>query len=60
MNVFVVAVITASILTLAGCDKKVPDSTDKTKAPVALGGEITLEGELPSLLTEGLTPEEKI
>jgi len=55
MNVFVVSVITVFILTIAGCDKKVPDK----KAPVALGSEITFEGELPSLLTEGLTPEEK-
>jgi TPR repeat protein len=59
MNAFVVSVITAFILAIAGCNKKVPDNTDKTKAPVALGSEITLEGELPSLLTEGLTPEEK-
>ncbi len=59
MNAFVVSVITAFILVIAGCNKKVPDNTDKTKAPVALGSEITLEGELPSLLTEGLTPEEK-
>jgi len=59
MNGFAVSWVAVFLLVLTGCYKGTPGNTDKMEAPVALGSEITLETELPALLTEGLTPEEK-
>jgi len=59
MNGFAVSWVAVFLLVLTGCYKGTPGNTDKMEAPVALGSEITLETELPSVLTEGLTPEEK-
>lgn len=58
MNVPVI-LFAAVLLSLAGCGEKVPDDKPKTEATPMSMGEITTEGELPSVLTEGLTPEEK-
>jgi TPR repeat protein len=59
MNGFAVSWVAVFLLVLTGCYKETPGNTDKMKAPVSFESEITLEGELPSVLTEGLTPEEK-
>lgn len=59
MNIFSILLTIVFLLTIVGCSKEGSNNTDKMKEPVSLGSEITLEGELPAVLTEGLTPKEK-
>ena len=59
MSIFTTSLATVFLLTIVGCNNQASDNNNKIKEPVALGSEITLEGQLPSSLTEGLTPEEK-
>jgi len=60
MRIFTTSLTTIFLLAIAGCNNEAADSKDNMKGPVvALGSEITLEGQLPSSLTEGLSPEEK-
>ena len=60
MRIFTTLLTTIFLLTIVGCNNEATDNKDKMKGPaVALGSEITLEGQLPSSLTEGLSPEEK-
>jgi len=59
MSIFTTSLTTVFLLTIVGCNNEATDNKDKMKEPVALGSEITLEGQLPTSLTEGLSPEEK-
>jgi hypothetical protein len=59
MSIFTISLTTVFLLTIVGCNNETTDSKEQMKDAVPLGSEITLEGELPSLLTEGLEPEEK-
>ena len=59
MNFFTTSLTTVFLLAIVGCNNEVTDNKDRTKETVVLGSEITLEGQLPSSLTEGLSPEEK-
>ena len=59
MSIFIISLTTVFLLTIVGCNNEAADSKEQMKGAVPLGSEITLEGELPSLLTEGLSPEEK-
>ena len=59
MSIFTISLTTVFLLTIVGCNNEATDSKEQMKGAVPLGSEITLEGELPSLLTEGLEPEEK-
>jgi hypothetical protein len=59
MNVRTILCSVALSLSLASCGDKAPDDKPETGASSAPMGEITTEKELPSVLTEGLTPEEK-
>ncbi len=59
MSIFTISLTTVFLLTIVGCNNEITDSKEQMKNAVPLGSEITLEGELPSLLTEGLEPEEK-
>jgi uncharacterized protein len=59
MRIFTTSLTTVFLLAIVGCNNESADNKNKMKEPVALGSEITLEGQLPASLTEGLSPEEK-
>ena len=59
MSIFTISLTTVFLLTIVGCNNEAADSKEQMKGAVSLGSEITLEGELPSILTSGLSPEEK-
>lgn len=60
MRIFTASLTTIFLLTIAGCNNEAANNKDNMKgSTVTLGSEITLEGQLPSSLTEGLSPEEK-
>ena len=59
MNFFIVSLFITFFLAISACDMEAPGKKDMMKKSAALGSEITPEGELPSIMTEGLTPEEK-
>ena len=59
MSIFTISLTTVFLLTIVGCSNETADSKEQMKGAVSLGSEITLEGQLPSLLTNGLSPEEK-
>lgn len=59
MNIFTTSLTTIFLLAIIGCNNEAADNKDKIKEPVSLASEITLEGQLPTSLTEGLSPEEK-
>ena len=59
MNIFTTSLTTVFLLIIIGCNNEAADNKGKIKEPVPLGSEITLEGQLPSSLTKGLSPEEK-
>lgn len=57
MKIFTYSLTTVILLVAISCSNKLNET--KQKESVALGSEITLEGQLPKALTEGLSPEEK-
>lgn len=59
MSIFTTSLTTIFLLTIVGCNNEASDNKDKMKKTAAFGSEITLEGQLPALLTEGLSLEEK-
>ncbi len=59
MSILTISLTTVFLLTIVGCNNEAADSKEQMKGAVSLGSEITLEGELPSILTSGLSPEEK-
>lgn len=59
MNIFTISLTTVFLLTIVGCNNEAADNKDQMKGAVSLGSEITLEGQLPSSLTNGLSLEEK-
>ncbi|SFE26961.1 tetratricopeptide repeat protein [Nitrosomonas sp. Nm166] len=59
MNALAVLLLTTVILLLAGCGEKSPSEKSETSASSAVMDEVTKLGEIPSILSEGLTPEEK-
>ena len=59
MNVFVVSLLAVPLLMLTGCGEEALNDKSKTEAPMMLMDEFTSIDELPSVLEEGLTPEEK-
>ena len=59
MSILSTLLTTVFLLAIVGCNNETADNKDKMKEPIALGSEITLEGQLPTSLTEGLSPEEK-
>lgn len=59
MNFFTITVFITFFLAIVACGMESPEKIDMKKKSAALGSEITPEGELPSIMTEGLTSEEK-
>ncbi len=59
MNVPTILFSAVLLLSLASCGEKAPDDKPETGASSVPMGEITTEKELPSVLTEGLSAEEK-
>ena len=59
MNIFTTSLATILVLAIVSCSNEATDNKDKMESSIGLGSEITLEGQLPSSLTEGLSPEEK-
>ena len=60
MNIFTTSLTTVFLLIIIGCNNEAADNKGKMKEPVPLGSEITLEGQLPSSLTKGLSPEVRL
>ncbi len=58
MNVLVVPLITISLLILSGCGEEIEDKPE-TSEPMVFIDEMTSMNELPAILGEGLTPEER-
>jgi hypothetical protein len=58
MKILTVALLAGSMLILAGCGEKAPKSTEKP-GMTALPDEFTSEKQIPTVLEENLTPEEK-
>src|SRR5688500_20357488 len=60
MKILIVVLLAAiPTLMLAGCGEKDPGSTSKPGTPAKLPDEFTSEKEIPSILENELTPEEK-
>lgn len=59
MNFCIVSLFITFFLSISACDMEAPEKKDMMKKSGTLGSEITPEGELPSIMTEGLTSEEK-
>ena len=59
MYIFTTSLITIILLSAVACNNEITDKKDKMKESISLGSEITLEGQLPKSLTEGLSPKEK-
>ena len=60
MNILIVVLLAAvPALMLAGCGEKDPGNTPKSETPAKLPDEFTSEKEIPSILENKLTPEEK-
>jgi TPR repeat protein len=59
MKVVIVSLFIALLLMLAGCDGESSDSKSGKAEDLALKDELTTVGEMPAMLEEGLTSEEK-
>jgi len=59
MKVFAVFSLAASFLILTGCGEETQSDKSEASSSSSIIDEVTTFGELPSLLGEGLTPEEK-
>lgn len=59
MNILIAALLSASLLILTGCGEKPPVSPPKPQTETKLPDEFTSEKQIPSVLEEALTPEEK-
>ena len=59
MNALITLLIFIAIFLLAGCGEQSPSDPPQTQNTPAAMGEVTKLGEIPSSLSEGLTPEEK-
>ncbi len=59
MNAFAALLLTATISLLIACSAQSPSDKSETSASSGAMDEITKLGEIPSVLSEGLTPEEK-
>jgi len=59
MNVLTVLLLTTAILLLTGCGEKSQSDKSETSASSAAIDEVTKLGEIPAILSEGLTPGEK-
>ena len=59
MNILTTSLTTIFLLAIVGCNNETTGNKNKTNKSTAIGSEITLEGQLPSSLTEGLSQEEK-
>ncbi|HEX8873223.1 MAG TPA: tetratricopeptide repeat protein [Nitrosospira sp.] len=59
MNILFVTLLAAPLLMLAGCGEKNPGTAAKTEKQVKIPDEFTSEKQVPSVLENELTPEEK-
>tara|TARA_Y100001960_G_C14697571_1_gene839816 strand:+ start:766 stop:1431 length:666 start_codon:yes stop_codon:yes gene_type:complete len=59
MHIFTTSLTTILLLAVVGCSNEANDVKNQIEGAVPLGSEITLEGRLPSSLTDGLSPEEQ-
>lgn len=59
MNILFATLVAAPLLLFAGCDQKPPEAPAKTGPQTQLPDEFTSEKQIPSVLEETLTPEEK-
>ncbi len=59
MNALTVLLLITAILSLIGCGEQSQSNKSETSASSAAIDEVTKLGEIPSVLSEGLTPEEK-
>jgi TPR repeat protein len=59
MNILIVALLSMPLLMLAGCGEKPPVSPPKPQTQTKLPDEFTSEKQIPTVLEEALTPEEK-
>tara|TARA_Y100001936_G_scaffold200619_1_gene202496 strand:+ start:4156 stop:4821 length:666 start_codon:yes stop_codon:yes gene_type:complete len=59
MHIFTISLTSILLLTVVSCSNEINDDKNQIKETVPLGNEITLEGQLPSSLTDGLSKEEK-
>jgi len=59
MKIFAVLLLAATFLLLTGCGEETSSDKPDASSAESFVGEVTALGELPSLLGEGLTPEER-
>lgn len=59
MKVLTALLLTIAILPLIGCSEKSQSDKSETSTSSAVTDEVTMPGEIPSVLSEGLTVEEK-
>jgi TPR repeat protein len=59
MNILIAALLSVPLLILSGCSEKSPVSPPKPQTQTKLPDEFTSEQQMPSVLEEALTPEEK-
>jgi len=59
MNILIAALLSVPLLVLSGCGEKPPVSPPKPQTETKLPDEFTSEKQIPSVLEEALTPEEK-
>ena len=59
MNILFVTLLAAPLLMLMGCGEKAPGNTVKTETQTKIPDEFTSEKQIPSVLENELTPEEK-
>jgi uncharacterized protein len=59
MNILIAALLSVPLLVLTGCGEKPPVSPPKPQTQTKLPDEFTSEKQIPTVLEEALTPEEK-
>ena len=59
MNILVITLLAAPLLMLAGCGEKAPGNAPNTEKQIRIPDEFTSEKQIPSVLENELTPDEK-
>ena len=59
MNILFVTLLAAPLLMFAGCGEKAPGNAPNTEKQIRIPDEFTSEKQIPSVLENELTPDEK-